>query len=149
MSAHLVTEVLACRCEQLFDLAADIERYPDYLPGWQSARIVERVGNRLRVEQQLGLPLFGHSFVSTALLEGPDRVTIQSNDGPFSKLHIEWHFEQLAQGRCRVTLRLEYQLTSLALKVLADQLFQVVAADVIERFKARAQTLYGCRAIME
>ena len=149
MSAHVVTELLACRCEQLFDLAADIERYPDYLPGWQSARIVERAGNRLRVEQQLGLPLFGHSFVSTALLERPDRVTVQSNDGPFGKLHIEWRFERVAQERCRISLSLEYQLTSHALKLVADQLFQVAAADVIERFKTRAQILYGCRTIME
>ena len=55
MPAHSTSRTLPYSCEQLFDLAADVESYQEYLPGWVSARTLERTGNRLRVEQQLGL----------------------------------------------------------------------------------------------
>ncbi|HHO68225.1 MAG TPA: hypothetical protein ENK12_04245, partial [Gammaproteobacteria bacterium] len=45
------TATLSFDCRQLFELVADIERYPDFLPGWRSARVLAREGGRLHVEQ--------------------------------------------------------------------------------------------------
>jgi len=142
MPFHSASRILPWSCEQLFDLAADVESYPDYVPGWVSARIVERTDTHLRVEQQLGLKLLRQPFVSTAELERPGRITVHSDDGPFRCLRLEWRFEAAGLQRCRVSLSIDLQLNSSFLEPMVNSLFSLAAADIISRFEIRAHTLY-------
>lgn len=147
MSVYQVVRLLDCHCEHLFDLAADIERYPEFLPGWETVRILERVDNRLHVEQRLGLPAFSHVFTSTAHLHHPERVHIHACDGPFRDLQIEWRFAETARSQCQVSFRMEFELASRMLGMVAERAIQLAASDVIERFRLRALDLYGCRRL--
>lgn len=146
MPTRTASHTLPYTCEQLFDLAADVERYPEYLPGWVAVRIIERSANWLRVEQQLGLRLLRQPFVSTAELERPRRVLVRSHDSPFRSLHLEWRFEPAASGSCRVSLNLDFHLQSSFLEQIASALFEQTAAGIIARFERRAQQLYGTSA---
>jgi coenzyme Q-binding protein COQ10 len=145
MPFHNASQTLPWSCEQLFDLAADVESYPDYLPGWQSARIVERTDTCLHVEQQLGLKLLRQPFVSTVELERPTRITVHSDNGPFRCLRLEWRFQAAGLQQCRVTLRFDLQLKSSFLEPMVNSLFNLAAADIIDRFELRAHTLYESR----
>jgi coenzyme Q-binding protein COQ10 len=144
MAQYQVVKRLDCCCEELFELAADIERYPEFLPGWEAVRVLQRDCDRLHVEQHLGFPAFSHAFVSTARLEPPERVFIRSQDGPFRDLQIEWRFEACDEGLCQVSFRMEYELASHMLEIVAEPVFQAAASDVVARFRARARELYGC-----
>ena len=63
-------------CEQIFDLAADIERYPEFLPGWISARILSRAVDQLEVEQVLGIGPARVQFRSRAVLHRPKQIAV-------------------------------------------------------------------------
>ncbi len=143
MSTHSASRTLPYSCEQLFDLAADVESYPEYLPGWVGARILERSGNRLRVEQQLGLKLLSLPFVTTADLDRPQKISIHSSDGPFRFLQIEWRFEPAGPGYCTVLLDFNYQLRVGFLERMATALFDHSSTEIINRFDKRAQMLYS------
>jgi coenzyme Q-binding protein COQ10 len=143
MSTHSASRTLPYSCEQLFDLAADVESYPEYLPGWVSARILERTAKQLRVEQQLGLKLLPLPFVTTAVLERPQKVSIHSSDGPFRFLQIEWRFEPAGPGCCTVSLDFNYQLRVGLLEQLVTALFDHASPEIIQRFARRAQLLYN------
>jgi coenzyme Q-binding protein COQ10 len=143
MSTHSASRTLPYSCDQLFDLAADVESYPEYLPGWVSAKILERTGKHLRVEQQLGLKLLPLPFVTTAVLERPQKISIQSSDGPFHFLQIEWRFEPAGPGYCTVSLDFNYQLRAGLLERLITALFDHASPDIIQRFARRAQLLYN------
>ena len=145
MPHHNASRILPWSCQQLFDLAADVESYPDYLPGWISVRIIERTDNYLRVEQQLGLKLLRQPFISTAELESPRRISVQSDDGPFRYLRLEWRFEAADVQHCRVSLSIDLQLNSSFLEPMVNNLFNLAAADIISRFEIRAHTLYEQR----
>ena len=69
-------------CRQVFDLVADIERYPEFLPGWTRARILARQDNHLLAEQQLQTGPAVFRFHSTAELPPCSRVYITANAGP-------------------------------------------------------------------
>ena len=143
MSTHSASRTLPYSCEQLFDLAADVESYPEYLPGWVDARILERTGNRLRVEQQLGLKLLPLPFVTTAVLDRPHKISIHSDDGPFRFLQIEWRFEPAGPGNCTVLLDFNYQLRAGFLERMATAFFDHSSPEIINRLDKRAQTLYS------
>ncbi len=143
MSMHGATRTLPYSCEQLFDLAADVERYPEYLPGWVDVRILERTDKHLRVEQKLGLKIFRRPFVTTAVLDRPQKVSIRSDDGPFRFLQIEWCFEPARPGYCKVSLDFNYRLRNGLLEQIAATLFDHASPEIIRRFDRRAQRLYG------
>jgi len=142
MPAHATRRTLPWSCEQLFDLAADVERYPEFIPGWQDVRVLERSDNRLTVEQCLGLGPLQHCFTSEALLERPRRVVVNSHHSPFRKLQIEWRFSPDNEA-CRVELAIGLEMRSAVLETATETLFIMTADDVIARFELRARQLYG------
>jgi coenzyme Q-binding protein COQ10 len=83
--------------EALFDIAADIVRYPEFVPGFVSARILDRRAGRdgetLWVEQKVGLAGLALRFVSVARLRRPRSIEIESEKAPFGRIGIEWRFE--------------------------------------------------------
>jgi len=73
MKIDTVSRLPPFSCEQLFDLAADVERYPQFLTAWKSVRIVKREANVLDVEQILGVGPVRLSFGSKTVLQRPER----------------------------------------------------------------------------
>lgn len=142
---HAVKKVLPYTCEQLFDMVADIERYPEFLSGWVEARIIEQTDNNLRVRQQLGLPLLSQFFISTAELKRPSQLSIRSNDGPFQNLLITWKFQPVEHERCEVILDVKVTLRSRVLDRLARAFQEKAASDVLTRFESRAHVLYDMK----
>ena len=78
--------------EQMFHLAADIERYPEFLPHWPRATIQSREQDVLHVLQEIDLGLRRFRFESHAVLQRPSRLHIDSTSGPFRRLAIDWRF---------------------------------------------------------
>jgi coenzyme Q-binding protein COQ10 len=143
LSRYTASASLPYSCEQLFTIAAGIEQYPKFLPGWIRAQITERSENRLVVNQSLGFGLLRTSFISSARLEWPHSVHVSSADGPFESMEIQWHFTALDEGLCRVSLDIELLMNNPALAILADHFFRSNAQQTVARFSRRAQEVYG------
>ena len=133
---------------QLFDVAADIEKYPEFLPWFAAVRILRREDNRLEVEQLMRFRLVNARFLTTAQLEPPRRIDIRSGAGPFRSFHESWVFEEAAGGGTEVEFSLEASLRSRVMEGLAafflDQ--RTIPADVIARFERRVHELYRASA---
>jgi coenzyme Q-binding protein COQ10 len=127
----------------MFDLAADIERYPEFLPHWPSATIHAREGNELQVLQEIDLGLRRFRFESRAMLQRPAYLHIDSRSGPFRLLSIDWHFTPGDRGGCTVDLTVEMEMRSALLEALAGKLMGLLTGDILARFRARASALYG------
>jgi len=143
MKRFAVTRTLPWSCEQLFDLAADVAGYPEFLPGWLEVRILEYSTQRLRVQQRLGLGPLNHAFTSTAELQRPRQVSITTADAPFRHLNITWKFEESQQGGCRVALGVELKTGSSVFEMALARLFEVTTPEIIAKFEMRARVLYG------
>ena len=90
--------------QQVFDVIADIEKYPEFLPGWISAGIVERQGNTVKVEQELGFAFLNWRFTSEAVFEPPYHMHITSLKGPFLHLDIDWALYPVDTNNTSVSL---------------------------------------------
>ncbi|MEW6647456.1 MAG: type II toxin-antitoxin system RatA family toxin [Pseudomonadota bacterium] len=141
MSRHSVSRLLPYRCEQLFDLVLDIERYPEFVPGYSRARILRREADALEVEQHAGFGPAAFRFRSRAEFVAPERIAIRALDGPFRRLDVTWHF--LPQdGGCRVTAETHYELAPLLAPLLQGGL-ALLAPRLLDAFARRAAELYG------
>jgi coenzyme Q-binding protein COQ10 len=129
--------------EQMFDLAADIECYPEFLPHWPRATIRSRERDVLYVLQEIDLGLRRFSFESRAVLRRPSHLHIDSTSGPFRCLAIDWRFTSGEQGGCLTALTVEIEMRSALLEAFAGRLMQMMTQDILERFRTRAAALYG------
>jgi coenzyme Q-binding protein COQ10 len=143
MKRYAVARTLPWSCEQLFDLAADVASYPQFLPGWLDVQVLEQGPQQLRVRQRLGIGPVNHTFTSNAELQRPRQVLISTTDAPFQHLHIQWQFVETGQNSCRVSLGVELETGGSMFETALAKLFEVTTPEIIERFEVRARQLYG------
>jgi len=138
-------------CEQVFDLAADIERYPEFLRGWISSRIQKRERNVCHVEQVVGFGPVRLRFASKAVLHRPDRIDVTSTDPPFRTYSLSWRVADIPTGGCRIDIAMELELRSGFLQRAVTRLLPTAIDEVITAFEARARAIYpittGCRRV--
>jgi len=137
------TTQLPYPCRQVFDLVADIERYPEFLPGWKQARILDRDDNRLYAEQQLQTGPAVFHFHSTALLQPCTGIHISANDGPFRELAIDWGFTASGDAHCRVTLGLDFAMRPGLQNGALKLLLEAGSSQLLPLFARRARMLYS------
>lgn len=130
------------RPEQLFDLVADVERYPEFVRGWSAARIRRRDGDHYETDQIVGFGPLRLRFATRTLLRRPDRIDVVSDEPPFRHFALSWLFEPQPPG-CRVTLIAELELRSRLLQRLVERILPQSVADLVAAFEARARALYG------
>ena len=129
-------------CQQVFGMVADIERYPEFLPGWTQVRVLNRNDNRLYVEQQLQAGLAVFNFHSTALLEPCSGIRIIANDGPFQDLHIDWCFTPGVDDQCRVTVEMKLATKPGLMNGALQLLIGTGSSELLPLFERRARMLF-------
>ena len=134
---------LPYRAEQIFDLVADIERYPEFLPQWTFARIEHQLDGRLEVLQEIDLGFRQLRFHSQACMHRPRQIRITTTQAPFRLLAVDWQFEATAPMECLVKLKVEIDMFSPILEAAAVSLTRLFAGDVVYRFRQRAEQRYG------
>jgi len=141
MVTQNVERVLPYNTEQLFDLAADVESYPEYLPWWISARICRRAGNEYYTDQVLGLGPIRVRFGSRTILQRPQRIDVTSSDFPFRRFRLSWTFEPRPGPACKTTVFAEFELRLAILQRICERVLPNVTIDIVTAFERRAAWL--------
>ena len=128
---------LPFNCGEAFDIAADIESYPSFLPGWISAHIQRRESNICWVDQVIGLGPIRLQFSSRAVLHRPERIEVTSTQPPFRQFNLTWLFEALPSAGCRVSVVAQIETQSSLIQHLVDRLLPSALDDVVAAFEAR------------
>ncbi len=143
MLRYKLHHVLSFSPEQLFDLAADVEQYPDYLPWWVSARVVKHEGKVYYTEQIVAFGLIRRRFTTKTTLWRPERIDVTSVDRAFRRFDLSWAFRSVPNGRCRVSLAVNLELRPTLLENLLRQALGGGIHRILVAFEARARRLYG------
>jgi len=128
--------------EQMFRLAADIERYPDFIPWCKSARVLSEDGTERVVDNHFGIGLAEMRFLSRAVTLAPDSLDIAAIDGPFESFRLIWRFAPAETG-CRIEADYQVAFRSPMLQGLASLAIHEVERRVLRRFEERAAEVYG------
>lgn len=139
-----VGRTLPFDCGQVFDLAADIESYPQYFTGWVSARIQKRESNLCYVEQVVGFGPVRLRFASIAALYRPERIDVTSTDASFRHFSLSWLIVPARPSGCCISIAIEIELRSRLLQQIVNRLLPGAVDDIIAAFEARAHRIYAC-----
>jgi coenzyme Q-binding protein COQ10 len=136
---------------QMFDLVADVERYPEFLPFCESLIVKRRTTSAEEIEtihadMAVGYKAVHEKFTSKVTLNRPlQKVLVEYIDGPFSFLENRWAFIE-EEGGCRIEFYINYEFRNRLLAMLAGAMFDRIFRSFTQAFKARADALYGHKA---
>src|SRR5271156_5234181 len=142
MPTHAEERVLPYTPEQVFDLVADIERYPEFLPWCVGARIRERRDNVILGDLLIGWRMVREKFTSRVTLDRPGRIDVEYAEGPFKYLKNHWLFER-QPGGCLVDFYVDFEFRSRMLQGVIAALFNEAVKRMVSAFEKRAKDLYG------
>ena len=142
MPTHAEKRFLPHTPEQLFDLVADIESYPEFLPWCTASRIREREGDMLRADLVIGFKVFRERFTSTVILDRPERIDVRYDNGPFRYLNNHWVFIPAEEG-CVIDFYVDFEFRSRLLQSLIGAVFNEAVRRMVTAFEARAGVLYA------
>jgi ribosome-associated toxin RatA of RatAB toxin-antitoxin module len=129
--------------EQMFDLVADVEQYPRFLPWCSGSRTVPEHGGGLDASVEIDFRGIRSRFTTRNQLRYPEQIRMQLVDGPFRSLEGLWHFHALRPGACKVQLSLRYEFVSGILGRAVAPVFDLIASSMIDSFVQRAEQIYG------
>jgi coenzyme Q-binding protein COQ10 len=143
MRIEKLGRLLPYTCDQIFDLAAHVERYPEFLRWWISARVVRREGDTLHVDQVLGFGPARLHFQSTAVLKRPERIDVSCSDPMFRKFGMSFVVLPRSSGGCCLNVIAELEMRSLLRQVAVGAGLSASVDEILAGFEARAHVLYG------
>jgi coenzyme Q-binding protein COQ10 len=132
----------------MFDLVADVERYPDFVPLCRSLRVRTRTSEPEGVEvlvadMTVAYNLVRESFTSRVTLDRPNlQILVEYLEGPFSRLENRWTFHATGEKSCEVEFFIDYQFRSRTLGVLMGAMFDAAFRRFAAAFEKRADQIY-------
>ena len=143
MPTHAEKRVIGYSPKKLYDLVADIERYPEFLPWCRNARIRKREGNIVIADLVIGFKMFRERFTSRVELQPErNRIDVTYAEGPFRYLNNHWVFEDHPRG-CAIDFYVDFEFHSRLLQRAIQPLFSEAVRRMVSAFEGRARTLYG------
>ncbi len=134
----------------MFDLVADVERYPEFVPLCKSLRVRSRKcesdgRGTLIADMTVGYKLIRERFTSRVVLDRPRlKVLVEYIDGPFSRLENTWTFiDEAGSQNSRVAFFIDYEFRSRVLATLMGSMFDAAFRKFSRAFEERADALYG------
>lgn len=143
MPRHHENLILPYKPEQLFDLVADVGRYPEFLPWCKGARILEKNEDEIKADLIIGYKMFQEKFTSIVTLDRPSRISVRYMSGPLSHLSNEWHFKPHGKDSCILSFQVDFDFRSPLLKAAMEMFFDKALSKMVAAFEARAKELYG------
>jgi coenzyme Q-binding protein COQ10 len=138
--------------EEMFNLVADVERYPEFVPFCERLNVRGRrsEGGRevLVADMTIGYKLVRETFTSKVTLDR-EALEIRADylDGPFRFMENSWHFRPCDGGGSEISFEIAYEFKSRALALLMGAVFDRVFRAFAHAFETRADKIYGKGAV--
>jgi coenzyme Q-binding protein COQ10 len=135
----------------MFDLVADVERYPEFVPLCQALKVRQRKQNRdgtetVVADMTVSFKLVKETFTSEVTLDREHlKIVVRYLRGPFSNLENRWTFEAKGEEACDVGFFIAYEFKSKMLATLMGAMFDAAFMRFSAAFEKRADMIYGKR----
>jgi len=132
----------------MFDLVADVERYPEFVPLCKALHVRQRIEQPEAVEiliadMTVAYKLVRESFTSRVTLDRPNlQILVEYLKGPFSHLENRWTFHPLGERECEVNFFISYEFRSRMLSLLMGSMFDLAFRRFATAFERRADAIY-------
>lgn len=130
---------------EMYDLVADLESYPQFLPWCSGARILSQDEEQTIASIDIAYHRVRKTLTTRNRLQPGELMEVRLVEGPFKQLHGFWRFQALAARASRISLDLEFDFSNRVLTLTLGPVFATIANSLVDSFRTRAVELYGER----
>lgn len=147
MPSHSETRPLPHSAQQMYDLVADVAKYPEFLPWCAAARVRgitdQGASKVMEADLVISFKVFSEKFGSRVVLWPDDlKVDTEYLDGPFKYMKSTWAFTQTETG-CDVHFFVDFEFRNAILQGIIGLVFNEAMLRIVRAFEQRATALYG------
>ncbi len=148
MPTHSEIRHVPYTAAQMYDLVADVPKYPEFLPWTAAARIRSKTDQGDHVvmlaDLVISFKVFRETFGSQVTLwAGEQRIDTEYLDGPFKHMISNWAFEDVESGGSNINFHVDFEFRNRILQTTATIFFNDAMQRVVRAFERRADALYG------
>ena len=127
----------------MYELVKDVERYPDFLPWCDGARIIEKFEDGVIGSVSINKGPVQKAFTTRNYFIKDREISMELVEGPFSTLSGAWKFEAIGDEGCRVSLDLEFDFNSTLTSMTLGPVFNIISDKLLDAFVKEADRIYG------
>jgi len=132
----------------MFDLVADVEKYPQFVPLCSALTVrtrAEKDGRTVLVaDMTVGYKVIRETFTSRVTLDRQSlTILVEYLDGPFKRMQNRWTFYSVETKVCDVEFFIDYEFRSRTLAMLMGAMFDAAFRRFAVAFEQRADEIYG------
>ncbi|MGC2827583.1 MAG: type II toxin-antitoxin system RatA family toxin [Pseudolabrys sp.] len=133
----------------MFDLVADVEKYPQFVPLCSALAVKSRLSKGddivvLVADMTVAYKIVRETFSSRVMLDRPNQeILVEYLNGPFKRMQNRWTFRPVGEDTCDVEFFIEYEFRSRALAMLMGAMFDAAFRKFSAAFEKRADEVYG------
>ena len=134
---------------EMFDLVADVEHYPEFVPLCRSLSVRRRskddTGRDIIVaDMTVAYKVVRETFTSRVTLDPGNReIMVEYLEGPFQRMNNRWSFKPAGERACDVEFSISYEFRSRTLGLLMGSVFDAAFRRFATAFEKRADQVYG------
>ena len=135
----------------MFDLVADVERYPEFVPLCKSLTVRRRSkdseGREVVVaDMTVAYKLIRETFTSRVTLDrGKREILVEYLEGPFRAMNNRWRFHPTGEQASEIQFFIAYEFRSRTLGLLMGSIFDAAFRRFSAAFERRADQVYGAQ----
>jgi coenzyme Q-binding protein COQ10 len=135
----------------MFDLVADVERYPQFVPLCQSLTVRRRTKDGdgrdvIVADMTVAYKMIHETFTSRVTLDRPKlEILVEYLEGPFRTMNNRWSFRPGGEQACEVEFFITYEFRSRTLGLLMGGIFDAAFRRFSVAFERRADQVYGAQ----
>ncbi len=127
----------------MFELVAEVDKYPEFMPWCGGAQVLSRTDEEMRASITISFAGLRQTFTTHNTHHFPKSIHLSLVDGPFSALEGHWEFQPLGDDACKVLFTMEYAFSNRGLELIVGPVFNRIATSFIDAFTQRAEHLYA------
>ena len=128
--------------DKMFKLVNDISRYPDFLPGCSSSKVLESTPDRVVASVEVSKIGISRTFTTDNELIPGKAIIMSLVEGPFKFLYGGWHFIPLDNHACRIELELSFDFSNKMIEMVFGKIFSELTDSMVQAFTKRAKQIY-------
>ena len=143
MPTHAEQKEVPYTPEQMFDLVAAVDKYPEFLPWCLASRITHREGDVFHADLVIGFKVFREKFSSRVTALKPDHIHVEYLSGPMKHLSNHWRFIRNNDDSCTIDFYVDFEFKNKVLQGFIEAFFNQAVKKMVNAFEKQAHNVYS------
>ena len=130
-------KIISHPVKKIYNLVADVKKYPDFLPWCSDITIKEKTKKYIRTEVKVGFQNINESYLCKVLLYPQKRITLEYISGPFEYLEIDWKFKKITKNKTGVCFFCNFKFRSVFLRLFTSFFLEGAVEKMVDAFEKK------------